>query len=260
MDLSFKKEFLDTGIVTSVQTWCFGKEPVVSPLQVAYAAGANKFSICAGYTFTCTKAKDYNTLKIVYCPKLHSKIFNRDPSNRSRWFMWQQIGKSGCIVINSDKCEEIFGFDVYKFIKTAEFKKGQRFFARNIQRGISEAKKLRNSVDPENRNQFDTYVKSLEEAVKIITEIPNIEESEYKLIDFDKFRKEIVDRGYGGELRDRASKMNDYNRSVGTKFIDKVKHNELKDGEQDKAVRAQKFADKMNGEIEKARALFGVEP
>lgn len=257
--LSFKKEFIDTGIVTSVSTWCFGKDPVVSPIQVGYAAGANKFSICAGYTFTCPKAKDFNTLKVVYCAKLHSKIFRQDPSNRSRWYMWQQIGKSGCIVLDSDQCEDIFGFDIYKFIKTAEFKKGQQYFAATLNKGISAANKIRDQIDKDNRNEIDTWISSLKEAVKIITEAPDINETEYKLIDFDKFRRELKDRGYGGELSQRSANNRQSYIDTGRRFINKVKANSLKAGEQDRIAYKEKFAKKMNDEILKAKAYFGVE-
>ena len=237
-DLSFKKEFIDGGIVDSVKAWCFGAMPIVSPLQVKFAAGANKFSTCAAFSFTSSKEKKFPSFKVVFCAKLHSKIYRQDPSNRSSWFIWQPIGDSGCIVLNSDKCEEIYGFDVYKFFKTSEFKAMQQAFRKKIENGIAEAKKLRKDIPLEGRVEYDTYIKSLEEAVKIVVEPPDLNEDEFKLIDYDKFRRELQKDGYGEELRSRAETMTKFHREIGKNFVDKVKRNELKAGEQDARAKA----------------------
>ena len=242
-DLSFKKEFLDAGIVKDVKAWAFGSTPVVSPLQVGFAAGNNKFSMCAAFSFTSLKNDKFPTFKVVFCAKLHSKIFRRDPANRSSWYIWQPIGKSGCIVLDTDKCEEEYGFDFYKFIKTSEFKKAQKIFQKNILNGITEAKKLKDELPKEKQEEYDTYIKSLEEASTIITEIPDVNENTFKLIDFDKFIRELKDNGYGEELNSRGNTMTAYNRKVGTAFVDKVKRNALKAGEQDARAKA---ADKQS--------------
>ena len=235
-DLSFKKEFLDTGIVTKAQSWCFGKDPIVSPIQVGFAAGNNKFSICAGYTFTCPKNEKYPTLKVVYCPKLHSKTHRKDPANMTRWYLWQPIAKSGLLVLDSDKCEQEYGFDFYKFFKTDAFRAGQQIFKKAMTRGITEAMKLHDDLDEEKKEEFDTWIESLEEARDIVTEVPELNEKPYKLIDYDKFVQEIKDKGYEKELKDRSQKMADWNKKIGQRFMDRVKKNELKPGEQDNRI------------------------
>ena len=232
-DLSFKKEFLDSGIVTNAKSWCFGKEPVVSPIQVGFAAGANKFSSCAGYTFTCPKNEKYPTLKVVYCAKLHSKIWHKDPANMSRWFLWQPVGKSGVIVLDSDKCEEEYGFDFYKFFKTDAFKQGQTIFKKTIKRGIEEAKTLRSEVKAEDQQQYDEWIKSLEEAAELITNVPELNEKSYQMVDFDKFIRELHKNGYGEELKTRGAIKQKVDLNIAHRFMDKVKKNELKPGEQD---------------------------
>lgn len=239
-DLSFKELFLDTGLITKPHAWCFGQDPIVSPIQVAFAAGSKMFSLCAGYTFTCpnSKDKDHNVYKVVFCAKLHSKIYRKDPSNRSSWFIWQPIGTSGCIVLDSDKFEEMTGVDVYKFVKTDIFRNGQKLFKNILAKGIAAAKELKKEVPREEQDQYDTYIKSLEEASGIITEVPDVNEKSYKLINYDKFREELKKQGYGAELRTRAANLSKFNTDIGKKFVDKVKRNELKAGEQDARAKA----------------------
>ena len=78
--------------------------------------------------------------------------------------------------------------------------------------------------------------KSLEEARDIVTEVPELNEKPYKLIDYDKFVQEIKDKGYEKELKDRSQKMADWNKKIGQRFMDRVKKNELKPGEQDNRI------------------------
>lgn len=235
-DLSFKKEFLDTGIVSKGTSWCFGKDPIVSPLQVGFAAGNSKFSICAGYTFTCPKNEQFPTLRVVYCAKLYSKTHHKDPSNMTRWYLWKPISKSGLLVLDSDKCEEEYGFDFYKFFKTDAFRRGQQIFKKTMARGIQEAIPLKDSLDSEKKEEFDTWIEALQEAKDIVTDVPTLNEKPYKLIDYDKLVKEIRDQGYGEELAKRGKTMRDYFTNQGKRFLDKVKKNELKPGEQDNRI------------------------
>ena len=235
-DLSFKKEFLDTGIVAKAQSWCFGKDPIVSPIQVGFAGGNNMFSICAGYTFTCPKNEKYPTLKVVYCPKLHSKTHRKDPANMTRWYLWQPIAKSGLLVLDSDKCEQEYGFDFYKFFKTDAFKTGQQVFKKAMTRGIAEAMKLRDELDEETKQEFDRWIRTLEEARDVITEVPVLNEKSYKLIDYDKFVQEIKNKGYEDELKQRVEIKKQHEIKVGQKFVDRVKKSELKPGEQDNRI------------------------
>jgi len=233
--LSFKEQFIDTGLIKDIKAWCFGKDPVVSPIQVAFAAGAKMFSVTAAFSFTCPKAKEHNQFKIVFCAKLHSKIFRKDPTNRSSWFVWQPIGNSGCLVLDSDKFEEMTGVDVYKFIRTDLFKNAQKIFKQLIEKGISSAIELRSEVKPEDENEYETYVQSLKEAAEIVTQFPEFMEKSYKLINYDRFRDELKKKGYGAELKRRGDIMTKHHREVGTRFVDKVKRNALKAGEQDRA-------------------------
>lgn len=235
---SFKEQFVDTGLIENISAWCFGKDPIVSPIQVAFAAGAKMFSLCAGFTFTCPKVKENNVFKFVFCAKLHSKIYRKDPSNRSSWYIWQPIKSSGCLVLDSDKFEEMTGVDIYKFIKTDFFKKAQGIFQKILGTGIEESKKIKTDVPKEEQDEFDTYIKSLEEAHGIITDVPEIMEKSFKLINYDKFRRELEQQGYGSELKTRGANMTKYHQEVGRKFVDKVKRNELKAGEQDARAKA----------------------
>lgn len=235
---SFKEQFIDTGLIKDISAWCFGKDPIVSPVQVAFAAGAKMFSMCAAFSFTCPKVKENNVFKFVFCAKLHSKIYRKDPTNRSSWYIWQPIGKSGCIVLDSDKFEEMTGVDIYKFVKTDFFKQAQRIFQKILKKGILASEDLRKDVPEEDHNEFNTYLKSLEEASQIVTEIPDIMEKTFKLINYDKFRRELEQQGYGDELKQRGATMTKHHQEIGKKFVDKVKRNELKAGEQDARAKA----------------------
>ena len=229
--LSFKREFLDTGIITSAKFWCFGKEPVVSPLQVKYAAGGNKFSCTAAYAFTSGKNEKFPNFKVVFCSKLHSKVFRRDPNNLSRWYIWQPIGGSGCLVLSDEDAQEAYEFDIYKFFKTSDFKKGQSTIKRYMEKGIAEAKRLYKEVGKEGANEYATFIESLEEAKELVDDVPSFEDKSYKLIDFDKFLKEIKAGGYGEELRKRASTYTKFNADIGNRFLDRVRKNDLKAAE-----------------------------
>lgn len=245
--LSFKQEFQDTGIVTDIKSWCFGKDPIVSPQQVIFAGGGNKFSFCAGYTMTCPKNKKYPTLKVVFCAKLRSHIFHRDPGNLSRWYLWQPLGNSGCLVMDTDKCEKEYGFDFYKFYRTGLFKKGQEVFSRTIANGIRGASKLYGEMDKEDQSNFQKYIDSLSEARDIVTQTPEVNEKSYSLIDYDKFIADLKKAGYTDELEKRIEILSKYNDEIGKRFMDKVKKNELKPGEMDRAL------DKLNSTFGKAR-------
>ena len=233
--LSFKREFMDAGIVSSAKFWAFGKDPVVSPLQVKFAAGGNKFSCCAAYAFTCPKNEKFPDLKVVFCAKLHSKIFRRDPSNLSRWYIWQPIGKSGCMVLSADDAREQYGFDIFKFFKTSEFKRGQAEIKRLIEVGLKGAKKLYKEIGKEDLDEYSTFVKSLEEAKEIVDDVPSFEDKSYRLVDYDKFIRELQSGGFGEELKQRARAFKDWRTSSAKRFMDRVKINDLKAGEKARA-------------------------
>lgn len=233
---SFKELFIDTGLMTTPKVWCFGKDPVVSPVQVAFAAGAKMFSICAAISFTCPKVKENNSFKIVFCAKLHSKIHRRDPANRSSWFIWQPIGTSGCLVLDPDKFEEMSGINVYKMARTNDFYRLQQTFKKVMKKGIDAAYDLKREISPEEQNQYETYLKSLEEASEIITQMPVFMEKSFRLVNYDKFTDELKKRGFGDELAKRGETMTQHHREVGKKFVDKVKQNALKSGEQEREI------------------------
>lgn len=234
--LSFKKEFQDTGIVTDIKSWCFGKDPIVSPQQVIFAGGGNKFSLCAGYTMTCPKNKKYPTLKIVFCAKLRSHIFHKDPGSLSRWYLWQPLGNSGCLVMDSDKCEEEYGFDFYKFYKTELFKNGQEVFSRTIAKGIQGASRLYGKMDKEDQSNFQKYIDALSEARDLVLDVPELYDRSYPLVDYDKFIADLKKQGYSKELEQRMDILYKYNDEIGKKFMDKVRKNALKTGEEERAI------------------------
>ena len=235
---SFKEKFIDTKIVDKVSWTCFGAFPIVNPIQVEFAAGSKMHSFTAGITFHSPTNEKFPNFKIVFCAKLHSKIFRRDPSNRSHWYIWQPVGRSGALVIDSDKCEKEYGFDVYAFFRTKEFKEVQKKMKSYIQKGITAAKALAKDVEKEKQNDYNQCIKSLEEAAEIVMQFPTIEEKNQKLVNYDAFIDELKKQGYGGELKTRGGAMTDYARKVGTRFVDKVKRNALKAGEQDRAAKA----------------------
>lgn len=235
-NLSLKKDFIDAGLMTPPKIWCFGKDPIVSPIQVAFAAGAKMFSICAGMTFSCPKVKENNVFKFVFCAKLHSKIYRRDPSNRSSWYIWQPIGNSGCLVLDTDKFEAMTGINMYHLVRTPEFKGLQQTFKKVLHKGIDGAIELRREIPHEDEDQYETYIKSLQEAETIITQFPVIMDKSFKLINYDKFTDELKRKGYGGELTRRGEIMTKHHREIGKRFVDKVRQNELKAGEQEKKI------------------------
>lgn len=236
---SLKKQFIDTGLIKDIKVWCFGKDPVVSPVQVAFAAGAKMFSICAGLTFVCPKVKENNTFKFVFCAKLHSKIYRKDPANRTAWYIWQPIGKSGCLVLDTDKFKELTGVNIYDFTRTNEFKNLQQQFKKVLQKGIDAAIELTPEVPKDEENDYRSYIKSLEEAEEIITQYPDVMDKSYKLINYDRFTSELKKQGYGDELAKRGEIMTKHHRDIGTKFVDKVKQNALKAGEQERLIQQQ---------------------
>ena len=235
-DLSLKRDFVDKGLMKDLKAWCFGKDPVVSPIQVAFAAGAKMFSVCAAITFTCPKVEQNNVFKLVFCAKLHSKIFRKDPTNRSSWFIWQPIGKSGCMVWDTDKFESMTGIKIYDVVRTPEFKQLQQTFKKILAKGIDEAAALRKDVSREDEDEYSTYIKSLQEAQEIIGQMPVIMDKSYKLVDYDRFTDELKKQGYSDELHKRGDMMMKRNKDVGKKFVDKVKHNALKTGEQERNI------------------------
>ena len=247
---SFKENFIDTGLIKDIKAWCFGKDPIVSPIQVAFSAGAKMFSSCAVFSFICPKIKEHNVFKIVFCAKLHSKIFRKDPTNRSCWYIWQPIGSSGCLVLDIDKFEKMTGIDVYKFTRTDFFKKAQKIFKQLIDKGISKAIELRAEVKHEDENEYETYIQSLKEASEIVTQLPEFNDKSYKLINYDKFREELKKKGFEKELKMRGDAMTKSNTKIGRGFMNRVLGNAPKDEERAKAKREQlkKFADLYNSQ------------
>ena len=106
-------------------------------------------------------------------------------------------------------------------------------FQKILKKGIMASEDLRKDVPEEEHNEFNTYLKSLQEASEVIVEIPDIMEKTYKLINYDKFRRELEQQGYGAELKQRGEIMTKHHQNIGKKFVDKVKRNALKAGEQD---------------------------
>ena len=194
------------------------------------------FSTCAALSFVCPKVKENNVFKFVFCAKLHSKIYRKDPANRSSWFIWQPIGKSGCLVLDTEKFEEMTGVNMYAVTRTPEFKRLQQQFKTVLQKGIDGAIGLRKEISRENEEEYETYIKSLEEAKEIITQFPVIMDKSYKLVNYDRFTNELKRKGYGDELRKRGETMTAHHQDIGKKFVDKVKQNALKTGEQERQI------------------------
>ena len=154
----------------------------------------------------------------------------------SRWFLWQPVGNSGCLVLDSDKCEELYGFDFYKFYRTDLFRKGQLIFKKTLEKGIAEATPIADAVDPEDKNTYAEYMQSLKEAVEIVTQTPELNEKSFRLTDYDKFIAELKKKGYSDELAQRSAAKTQSDIGIGQRFMDKVKKNALKAGEQERSI------------------------
>lgn len=235
---TFKELFIDTGLIQGkVTSWCFGKDPVTEPYQTALAAGGNKYSLTASISFKSKSSVSQNKIgnyKIVFCAKLRSKIYRQDQNNESRWYIWETFGDSGCVVVAPSLFEEKTGINVYELAKTREFIDLQQKFKKCLKNGIKQAETLKKTLSEKEKPVYDTYLKSLNEVSEIIYRAPKFMEKTYILTNYDKFIREVLDKGYGKELKQRSKALSDYNTEIGKRFVGKVSDNELKAKERER--------------------------
>lgn len=194
--MNFKTAFKDIIDVENITTYSFGaSENDFTPERILFAGGGNKFSALCGFSFkllkqdtekvastiapdTELKSFDFEGLKILYCPKMRSKIFRKDPVARHKWFAMGIISKDRWQVLSKEDLKNTTGFDIDLFFQTDFFKKNVEKFKKLITHGLLESKKV--AVKHSNVN---VAIKTMEEAWEIIGNCA-FEDKTYALQDF----------------------------------------------------------------------------
>lgn len=180
-EASFKRDWLETGIIDSVRTYCFGKLPIVNLRQIRAAAGALKGTFICGFTFKSKCNPQLPEFKLIFCPKPRSKIYRKDGITRSRWYGMQMLRNATQYnVLNKEFIYKLYSFDIDRFFECPEFKTCCDVFKKNIMEGYKECKKfaqrykynIKRSVGKNTKEEddgnIDEWLVTIKEAADII--------------------------------------------------------------------------------------------
>ena len=99
-----------------------GVKPLEKTSDLAFAAGARKFSSLCGFVFTTAAPNaEYKQFAIAFVSKLRSKIYHQATNNPSQWFIFRRINPIRVDVLDKKACLVNYGFDVDKFFDSDLF-------------------------------------------------------------------------------------------------------------------------------------------
>lgn len=164
----------------------FGASPLTRISELAFVAGANKFSQLCGFRFISKAPHQYKEFFISFVCKLRSKMY-RQNSNPSQWFIFKKISDNEMHALSKAQLLAQYGFDVDQFFKSDLFEKGITIFKSTIDKGLNVqvpelAKKYEGNAKAE--TDINRYAEAIDEASYRL-KTKQINDKFYKLINYD---------------------------------------------------------------------------
>ena len=165
-----------------------GVKPLEKTSDLAFAAGARKFSSLCGFVFTTAAPNaEYKQFAIAFVSKLRSKIYHQATKNPSQWFIFRRINPIRVDVLDKKACLVNYGFDVDKFFDSDLFQKSLPRWEQAIKKGLDDAEKLKEKVskkDTVEGREVQRYIDAIKQALPLMkSSVCN--DKYYKLIDYD---------------------------------------------------------------------------
>lgn len=165
-----------------------GVTPLEKTSDLAFAAGARKFSALCGFMFTTASPNaEYKQFAVAFVSKLRSRIYRQANTNPSQWFILRRINPVRVDVLDKKACFVNYGFDVDKFFDSDLFQKSLPRWEQAIKKGIADAEKLKAKVskkDVAEGREVQRYIDAINQALPLMKSA-NCNDRYYKLIDYD---------------------------------------------------------------------------
>lgn len=123
--------------ISSKQLFCFGAEPLRGVEELAFAAGAEKFSALCGFRFVSAAPSQYPVFYVAFNTKLRSKKFSQNVKPPS-WRVVKEISKRELHVLDKQSVLAQYGFDVDKFFQSDLFAQSVQKFQASVKRGLDQ--------------------------------------------------------------------------------------------------------------------------
>lgn len=176
-------------VVSKKQMFCsIGVEPLKKVADLAFAAGARKFSCLCGIDFTTADDKaEYKHFTIAFVSKIRSKIYRQANANPSQWFIFRKINPIRVDVLDKKALLVNYGFDIDKFFDSDLFKKILPQFEKYIKAGLSDAEQFKKKIEKKDvaqAKEIQRYVDAINEALPLLKST-RCNDKYWKLIDYD---------------------------------------------------------------------------
>ena len=176
-------------VVSKKQMFCsIGVEPLKKVTDLAFAAGARKFSCLCGIDFTTADENaQYKNFTIAFVSKIRSKIYRRANANPSQWFIFRKINPVRIDVLDKKALLVNYGFDIDKFFDSDLFAKALPQFEKYIKAGLSDAEQFKKKIEKKDvaqAKEIQRYVDAINEALPLLKST-RCNDKYWKLIDYD---------------------------------------------------------------------------
>ena len=176
-------------VVAKMQMFCsIGVDPLKKVTNLAFAAGARKFSCLCGIDFTtANESAQYKHFTIAFVSKLRSKIYRKATANPSQWFIFRKINPIRVDVLDKKALLVNYGFDIDKFFDSDLFNKALPQFERYIKAGLDDAEQFKaklEKTDPAQAKDAQRYITAIKEALPLLRS-HTCNDKYWKLIDYD---------------------------------------------------------------------------